>query len=201
MLFRITQLRNRPAAVAPMAALLMTFMVGMLAFSIDVGYMAAVQAELQNAADAAALAAVEQLQSPFVQFYAPGQTNQQSIYNTVTTDTKSSSSPIPTAQQYAYYNLAGGVNVSVPAADISFSFYDGTTFSSPSLTNFPNTVNVTTRRDNTANTPLSLFFGQIFGVSTVNLTATASATRPPSSVPISQLIRHFQPRELARQSR
>jgi Flp pilus assembly protein TadG len=176
MIFHIASSRNRRAAVAPMAALLMTFLVGMLAFSIDIGYISAVQAELQNAADAAALAAVEQLQSPFVLFNAPGQTNQQTIYNWVTTNTTSSSSPICTAQQFAYYNQAGGVNVTVPSSDISFSFYDGTTFSSPSLANFPNTVNVITRRDNTANNPLGLFFGQVFGISTVSLTATASAT-------------------------
>jgi Flp pilus assembly protein TadG len=177
MLFRISPLSRRSATVAPMAAMLMAFLTGMLAFSIDVGYVCYVQGELQDAADAAALAGVEQLQSPLVAYYIPG-ANQQSIYNTVTTDTSHSSSPIPTAQRYAYYNQAGGVKVRVPSSDISFSFYNGTTFSAPSYANglFPNTVTVTTRRDSNANGPLSLFFGPIFGISTVSLTATASAT-------------------------
>jgi hypothetical protein len=179
MLFRISPLSHRSATVAPMAALLMTFLTGMLAFSIDIGYICFVQGELQDAADAAALAAAEQLQSPFVAFYSPG-ADQQSILTTVTTNTSSSSSPIPTAQLYAYYNQAGGVNIMVPSSDISFSYYNGSTFSSPTLTYFPNTVTVITRRDSNGGTfsngPLGLFFGQIFGISSVSLTATASAT-------------------------
>lgn len=179
MLFRNSPLSRRSATVAPLAALLMTFLTGMLAFSIDVGYICSVQGELQDAADSAALSAAEQIQSQFVAFNSPG-ADQQSIYNAVTTNTTSSSYPIATAQRYANYNKAGGVSVKVPSSDISFSFYNGTTFSSTSLTNFPNTVTVTTRRDSTggalSNGPLSLFFGQIFGVSSVSLTATASAT-------------------------
>jgi Flp pilus assembly protein TadG len=178
MTFRILASPRRRAAVAPLAALLMTFLVGMLAFSIDIGYICSVQAELQDAADAAALAGAQQLQNLFVAYYFPGQTQQQQIYLTATTDVSNPASPIPTAQRYAAYNQAGGVYVQVPVTDISFRYYDGTTFSAPSYANnlFPNTVTVTTRRDNIANGPLGLFFGKIFGVSTINLTATASAT-------------------------
>lgn len=178
MIFRITAAHNRRAAVAPLAALLMGFLVGMLAFSIDIGYICSVQAELQDAADAAALAGAQQLQGLFVSYFFPGQTQQQQIYLTATTDTSNSSSPIPTAQRFAAYNQAGGVYVKVPSSDVSFSYYDGTTFSPPSYSNnlFPNTVTVTTRRDSNANGPFGLFFAKIFGVSTINLTATASAT-------------------------
>lgn len=168
---------KRRGAVAPMAAVLMTVLVGMLAFAIDIGYIASVQAELQNAADSAALAGAQQLQSPFVQFYAPGQTQQSTIYTQVTTDTTNPISPIPTAQRFAAYNQAGGVSVQLLTSDITFRYYDGTNASVPAtVALFPNTVQVTTRRDGTANTPLGLFFAQIFGISTINLTATASAT-------------------------
>jgi Flp pilus assembly protein TadG len=180
MTIRITPSRNRRAAIAPLAALLMTFLVGMLAFSIDIGYICSVQAELQDAADAAALAGAQQLQNPFVAYFSPGITDsqQKQIYLTATTDTTNPASPIPTAQQYAAYNQAGGVYINVPVTDISFQYYDGTSFSSPSYTNnlFPNTVTVTTRRDTNANGSLGLFFAPIFGLSTSNLTATASAT-------------------------
>lgn len=180
MTLRILPTRNRRAAVAPLAALLMTFLVGMLAFSIDIGYICSVQAELQDAADAAALAGAQQLQTPFVSYFSPGLTEsqQQQIYNTVTTNTSNPASPIPTAQQYAAYNQAGGVYVQVPTTDVRFQYYDGTTFSAPNYSNnfFPNTVTVTTRRDTNANGSLGLFFGPIFGLSSTNLTATASAT-------------------------
>jgi hypothetical protein len=167
-----------------LAALLLTVFVGMLAFSIDLGYIVMVRAELQNAADAAALAGVEQLQQPFVQFYSPGvsPSAQFSIFNAATTDSTTTTSPICTAQRFAAANRAGGVSVTLPVSDISFWYWDGTnpkvpaSYSSTSASQFPNTVTVVTRRDNVANGPLGLFFGQIFGISTSTLTATASAT-------------------------
>jgi Flp pilus assembly protein TadG len=168
---------RRKGAFAPLAALLLTVLVGMLAFSIDMGYVVSVRAELQNAADSAALAAAQRLQQPYVQYYANGQTNKQGIYTTVTTDTSASSSPIPTAQAYASNNTAGGVTVTLPASDVSFSYYDGTTYTPASFpTYFPNSVTVTTRRDGTANGSLGLFFAQIFGIATMDVTATATAT-------------------------
>jgi hypothetical protein len=47
---------------------------------------------------------------------------------------------------------------------------------------------VVARRDNRMNTPLSLFFGGVFGRSTVNLTATASATIYAGDVSTLQVI-------------
>lgn len=175
---RTANRKTRRAAIAPLAAILMTMMVGMLAFSIDIGYICSVEAELQDAADAAALAGAQQMQNAFVSYYAPGQTQQQQIFLQVTTNTSNPASPIPTAQQYAAYNRAGGVYIQVPTTDISFSYYDGTNpFVPASYPNyFPNTITVTTRRDNVANGPLGLFFAPIFGINTQNLSATASAT-------------------------
>jgi Flp pilus assembly protein TadG len=175
---RTANWKTRRAAIAPLAAILMTMMVGMLAFSIDIGYICSVEAELQDAADAAALAGAQQMQNAFVSYYAPGQTQQQQIFLQVTTNTSNPASPIPTAQKYASYNRAGGVYIQVPTTDISFSYYDGTNpFVPASFPNyFPNTITVTTRRDNIANGPLKLFFAPIFGINTQNLSATASAT-------------------------
>ncbi|MFL5243903.1 MAG: pilus assembly protein TadG-related protein [Gemmataceae bacterium] len=168
---------QRRAAIIPLAALLMALMVGMLAFSIDLGYICAVRGELQNAADAAALAGAQQLHPLFVEYYAPGQTHQTAIYNQATTDTTKPASPIPTAQRFAAYNKAGGVNIQLATADISFSYNDGTNPPVPaSSVLFPNTITVTTRRDNSNNTSLGLFFAGIFGMTSTDLSATASAT-------------------------
>jgi Flp pilus assembly protein TadG len=170
----------RRGAIAPLAALLATLLIGMLAFAIDTGYIVAVRAELQNAADAAALAAAQRLQQPFVQFYSPGQTNsgRQTIYDAVTTDTTTATSPICTAQQFGKANSAGNVSVSVLSSDVSFSYWDGTNPRVPASfpSDFPNSVTVITRRDDSANGQLKLFFGRIFGISSVPLTATATAT-------------------------
>jgi Flp pilus assembly protein TadG len=183
----MTRFRNRAGgrrgSIVILAALMMTLLVGMLAFVIDLGYIVAVRAELQNAADAAALAAAQRLQQPFVQF-CQARTNSSThsqaynIYSTVLTDTTTATSPICTAQNIASLNRAGGVSVTVPTSDVSFSYWDGTNapVAASYPDDFPNTVTVVTRRDASANGPLRLFFAQIFGISTVNLTATASAT-------------------------
>ena len=168
---------KRRGSIVVLAALLMVLLVGMLAFAIDIGYMSTVKAELQNAADAAAIAGAERLQNQFVQYYAPGQMNQSGILQYITTNTTDPNSPIATAQRFAGYNKAGGVYLQLPASDVSFSYYDGTNAPVPANSSlFPNTITVTTRRDDTANSPLALFFGNILGVSTSNITATASAT-------------------------
>jgi len=52
---------KRSGALAVLTAVLMVPMIGMLAFSIDVGYLLKKRAELQRSADAAALAAVRDL--------------------------------------------------------------------------------------------------------------------------------------------
>jgi len=169
--------KNRRGAMVPLFAILLIPLVGMMAFSIDVGYMVVVQTELQNAADAAALAGAEKLQDLFVQYYLPQQTQQQDIYTTATTDTGVWASPVYTAKQFASYNTAGNVNIELRDVDITFSYITGSA-SQPSSypTVFPNTITVVARRDRKMNGPLDLFFGGIFGRSTVNMTASASAT-------------------------
>lgn len=172
---------RRAGAITPLAALLMSLLVGMLAFSIDMGYVVTVRAELQNAADSAALAGAQQLQTLYVSYYSPGQTNQQAYYLTATTSTvgpNGETPPLTSAQQFAAKNVAGAVNIQVPATDVSFSYYDGVNAPIPAQypNVFPNTVTVVTRRDATANTPVDLFFARVFGWSNISLTATASAT-------------------------
>lgn len=168
---------RRRGAIAALTAVLLPVLVGMLAFSIDLGYIVAVKGELQNAADAAALAGAARLQNPYVQYYAPGQPNQSQIFSSVSDSTKPGSA-ISTAQRFANYNKAGGVSISVPDSDVTFSYYDGTNPFVPAVypATFPNTITVTTRRDDVANTPLGLFFAKVFGLGSINLTATASAT-------------------------
>ena len=53
--------RRRRGAVAPLTAVLLIPILGMLAFAIDIGYITETNLELQNAADAAALAGAAKL--------------------------------------------------------------------------------------------------------------------------------------------
>ena len=77
---------RRRGATVPLFALLMVPLLGMLAFSIDIGHIALAKSDLQTAADAAALAGAEKLQELYIQYTLPGQTNQNSILATATTN-------------------------------------------------------------------------------------------------------------------
>lgn len=168
------QSRKRRGAIIPMAAILSVAIFGMVAFAVDIGWVAVAQSELQNAADAAAFAGADPLMNGFVQ------------YNLATTDTarstilaNSMTSAKAKAIQYAGYNAAGGTTSLVLSdSDIEFGYIDAANKYTPqsAASGFPNTVKVIMRRDSQANKPLSLFFGPILGNVTANLNATASAT-------------------------
>jgi Flp pilus assembly protein TadG len=177
---RPPKIAARKGVLIPLTAFLIVVILGMCAFSVDVGYMVVVQSELQNAADAAALAGAEQLQPLFVQYYSPGQTNQAGILTQATTNIAPSGtnpgSPMYAAEQFALFNMAGGVYVSVPDSDVSFGYTDANGNFTTEYTGFPNTVSVTTRRDETANGSLPLFFGPVLNKASQNLEATSRAT-------------------------
>jgi Flp pilus assembly protein TadG len=165
----------RRGAIAPLTAVLLIPLVGMMAFSLDIGWISHTQNELQSAADAAALAGAAQLTDNFVAYYLPKQTGAQqtTLLNTAKDSARAS------AKAYAGYNTAGGVNsLTLLDSDIEFGFTDAAGKYTPlsTYTGYPNTVKVVLRRDTSANTPLSLFFGPVIGTSQVSLTATAAAT-------------------------
>ena len=181
MLYSRSRNERRRGAIAPLAAVLLIVLLGMVAFAVDVGWMVVAESELQDAADAAALAGAGQLMSPSVQFSLPGQTstNKASILSAT------QASATTYAKNFASYNRAGAVkNLVLLGQDVEFGLTDAkgsyTKYTGNSLyaTSFPNTIKVTLRMDNTqgGNGPLGLFFGPVLGQSSVNLTATASAT-------------------------
>ena len=178
-------IHSRPAArrgaIAPLAALLLIPLLGMMAFSVDLGYITHTQNELQSAADAAALAGAAQLTDNFVAYYLPGQTAQQQTTILSAAQTSATTS----ARAYAGYNGAGGVSsLALLDSDIEFGFTDasGNYTPLPTYNGYPNTVKVVLRRDASANGPLGLFFGPAIGTSSVTLTATAAATIQAGSI-------------------
>jgi hypothetical protein len=164
----------------------------MVAFAVDMGWITHTQNELQAATDAAALAGASKLEDGYVLYYLPGQTDQTGVRNTALDGARAA------ARAYAGYNRAGDVaSLALDDSDIEFGYTDsggytaqyrytnGGYASLSTLSNFPNTVKVTLRRDNTPtsgsgeptpNGPLGLFFARVLGINSVNLTASASAT-------------------------
>src|SRR4051812_36009508 len=93
---------RRCGAVVPLVALLLIPLIGMLAFSVDIGYMIVVNTQLQNAADAAALAGAQQLMDPYVIYFTPGNTSIQAQ-----TLTNAVASAKATAKAVSANNAAG----------------------------------------------------------------------------------------------
>ncbi|HVS34788.1 MAG TPA: pilus assembly protein TadG-related protein, partial [Gemmataceae bacterium] len=175
MMLSPTRRIGRRAAIAPLAAILLIPLLALTAFAVDMGYIVLIQSDLQNAADSAALAGANKLMTGYVQYNLPGQStaNKANILSTA------ESSASAAAIQFAGLNNAGVNGLTLLNSDIQFGFTDGSgnyTPNSDSSTVYPNTIKVTLRRDNTANTPLGLFFGPAVGTSSVNLTASAAAT-------------------------
>ena len=166
--------RHRRGNLAILIAVLLVPVVGMLALSVDVGYSMRKQDELQRAADLAALAGARDL-IPDVH----GKQDFAAVKNTI----KSTSQG----------RLTDVKGFKVLDEDITLGRYDVET----AYTNFTikhngvyDTVRVTLRRDRTANQPLTLFFGGIFGLieSDVIATATAVVQKPVAIRPGAEIL-------------
>lgn len=146
----------RRGAVLVLAAFMMVAMLGFVAFAVDLGYMMVVRSQLQTAADAAALAATASL----------GGTEE---------------GVVTIAQEFAGYNKAGSVPVTLSSQDVEFGNWDacGRVFSpSPSM---GNAVRVTARcNDATGNN--RLFFASIFGIDRFFTEVSAIAMGNPRDI-------------------
>jgi hypothetical protein len=129
-----------------------------------------VRTELQNAADAAALAGADALEPYFVQYNLPGQTNPSQVIANAQAAARTAAKKISAA------NTAGNVNVVLQDSDITFGYMDANgNYTSPT-DNFPNCVAVIARRDDTQNGSVKYFFGSVIGTSSAPLQAPARAT-------------------------
>src|SRR6266446_6373463 len=165
---------DRRGAIVPLFAILLIPILAMVAFSIDAGWMVLTRTDLQSTADAAALAGAEKLQELYVQYNMPAQLSQPAILASAVGNTPGS--PMATAEKFASLNKAGNVYITLLDQDVNFGFTDANgNYTSP-YAGFPNTIEVTVRRDGTANGSLTLFFGRVLGMPTVDLQAKARAT-------------------------
>jgi Flp pilus assembly protein TadG len=172
MLFRPN--RQRTGAVVPLVAVMIVFLLGMIAFGVDLGYIAVTQKEVQNAADSAAMAGTSQLLDRNALKGAPSQ-------SAVVANARA------TAQSFSSKNTAAGVSLLLdanagndPAGDIVCGRIDNpTNLSSPldtTATKKFNSVQVRARRNKNQNGSLRLFFGSVLGRGTQDLAAKATAT-------------------------
>lgn len=138
---------------------------GMSALAIDLSYLAATKNELQNAADAGALAAIAALKG--------GQSRKEAIQ---------------AAQTVAARNAATGRSVRLAASDITFGSYDADTdtFEKESFSN-ASAVRVTARRSSDApDGPVGLFFAGVWGQHSADLETEAIAAMRKRDIVIVQ---------------
>lgn len=145
-------LSDRRGAVLVLASLMMVVIFAFTAFTIDIGYIAITKSELQNAADAAALASCTEL------------ANGEIVVR-------------QTARDIGLVNVAAGAPVTIPDSDIELGVFDFSAkeFTISSLN--PNAVRVRTR---VLDEPF--FFAPLLGENNFDAQATAIAMLNPRDI-------------------
>ena len=162
------------------SALLGTILVAMAAFSVDVGHALVTQNELQNASDAAALAATRQMG---VEYLAMSISEQQDMSRALTGAEQGRITGQAMAATFA--NKASDVaNLALGRGDIQFGTWDWTTHTFTPTVTRPNAIQVTARRDSALNNPIRTFFAGVVGIDTMEITATSTAALGTSGGPV-----------------
>lgn len=150
---------TRRGVTLPAVVVLLTVLLGMVAFAIDTGYVAYSRTGLQRSADLAAAAGIARL-------YSGG----------TTTEAR--------AEARGYVQANEGTGFAVPDGDIEFGLYDATAAAGSRYTanlngKTPNALRVTVRRDGPTNARLNLFFAGIIGRSQNAVSARATTWMAP----------------------
>jgi hypothetical protein len=158
-------LNNNCGATAVIVAICLTMLIGFAALAVDVGYLYATRNELQNVADAGALAGAGYLGAQ----YAGMTYSEQQVYTFGRADI------VGTVNEVSQKNRAAGVDITINDADITIGIWDADAGNvTPTLTS-PDAVRVIARRDGSANSPIAAFFARIFGVASMDVSAVATA--------------------------
>ncbi len=157
-----------------MVALLLIVLIGFAALALDVGYMMVMKNELQNTADAAALAGTGALGT---------------IYSTMTYSAQlayeSSTSDVAPAIQA----LVTGMSLSIPNSDITIGQWNPLTNVFTAGLDSPDAVNVIAERDNAVNGPVPTFLAGVLGIHSYPVSASATAAFTGlQSVPVGGLL-------------
>lgn len=159
-------IRNQKGATVVFVAVLFPALVAFAALAIDIGYAMLTRNEVQNVADAGALAGTRKLGVIYEEM-TPAQ-QQSYVCNPATI--------VPIVQETGLLNRAGQKDVIINAADVEIGTWE------PSRTpkfiatmERPNAVQVKARRDGSANGPITTFFARIMGIDTMDISASAIA--------------------------
>ncbi|QDU63751.1 von Willebrand factor type A domain protein [Planctomycetes bacterium Pan216] len=152
--------RRRRAAIIVLSAFMMVFLIGMVAFGVDLGYIQLVKAELQRTADAAAHAAAMNI----------GMGESQARL---------------AAQQVALQNRVAGLDYELDGTAVDFGRrdWDGNDFTYNWTAAEINAVRVVASRDEAApQGPVALFFAPVLGFQETMITAESIVAINPRDI-------------------
>ncbi|MDH4300616.1 MAG: pilus assembly protein TadG-related protein [Nitrospira sp.] len=164
----VDPLDNEHGAVAAMTAILLVVLLAMAAAAIDIGHALVTKNELQNTADAAALAGTRSLGLVY-----EGMTPAQQQAYTLTGGDQAAI--VAAVQTTAVANMAAGVSIAINPGDIAIGTWNPTTRIHTPTTNQPKSVRVIARRDSSGNGPISTFLAGVIGVTSIGVNAVATA--------------------------
>src|SRR5262245_49578179 len=164
----LVPLHNSRGAAAVLTAIFLVALLAMAAAAIDVGHALVARNELQTVSDAAALAGNRALGILYEGMTPAAQ-------QTYVLTGGGLATIVAAAQATASANSAAGVAISVNAGDIQVGTWNPWTRTFTPTTAQPKAVRVTSRRDSTANGPISTFLANVVGMSSVSVSAVATA--------------------------
>ncbi|MEC4681641.1 MAG: Tad domain-containing protein [Nitrospirota bacterium] len=172
--YAIEKVHEQHGVVSLIMAVSTTMLLGFTALAIDLGHAWMVKQELQNVADAAALAGAGQLGQVYQGMSAEDQGN----YFLTSADKQVVVNQINSLSPNSH---AGGTSLAFRTEDLEVGVWDSTTKTFTPVppddpaSPRPTAVRVQVRRDETANTPLATFLGGLVGVEGISITASATA--------------------------
>jgi len=155
----LLRLNNQKGVTALLVTLIMVILLSIIALAIDYGYGVVTRNELQNVADASALAATRMLG----EIYEGMSYEDQQKYVCDPATIKDIFFIDQDNKYKALGNRAGGEKIELKDADIVIGQWNGETKTFTPTLNQPDAVRVTARRDAVANNPITTFFARIFG--------------------------------------
>lgn len=161
---------GQKGVVALMVAVGLLVFLAFTAMVTDIAFIQVTKNELHNVADAAALAGARRLGVIY-----EGLTTfpeQQSYVLTAADETLIRNAALDAAGK----NRAGGKSITINAADIRIGQWNGTTRTLTVTTANPDGVEVTARRDATANGPITTLFAKLMGINTAAVVSTSQRT-------------------------
>jgi hypothetical protein len=163
-----SKIGKKEGNVIVVVALGIVVLAAFVALAIDIGYMMVVRNELQNVADAAALAGARYIGNTYEGLTYAQQQTYTFVRNDIVTPTKA----------IALQNKAGELNISILDSDIEIGKWNSQSKTLYDIGDMHNAsaVRVRARRDATGNGPINTFIARVIGINTAEVSSTAVAS-------------------------